>query len=183
VDPGDRHQEGAAGEAEERLDAALLVGAPHPAEVLPGQVVALQPQEGVGDLPLPAAGDPGDGDLGIVVADAAFPAAAGGEGPDVPPRECLGALAGEGADERRVGVRRGHDERGDLRLRPIERDLGLTEVDPGLTGAAGQGDEDLGGPGPPGGDGLLDDGQAARIAVLVAEPLSSLGLGLGAVRR
>jgi hypothetical protein len=34
-----------------------------------------------------------------------------------------------------------------------------------------QGDEDLGRAEPPGGDGLLDDGQAALVAVLVAEPL------------
>jgi hypothetical protein len=35
----------------------------------------------------------------------------------------------------------------------------------------GQGDEDLGGSEPPGGDRLLDDGQAALVAVLVAKPL------------
>ena len=53
----------------------------------------------------------------------------------------------------------------------VEGDLGLAEVDLGLAGAVGQRDEDLGGPAPPGGDGLLDDGQAAGVAVLVAEPL------------
>ena len=53
----------------------------------------------------------------------------------------------------------------------VEGDLGLAEVDLGLAGRVGQRDEDLGGPGLPGGDGLLDDGLAAFVAVLVAEPL------------
>src|SRR5262249_40420670 len=80
-------------------------------------------------------------------------------------------LAREGGDEDRVGVRQGHGEEGDLGGLPIEMDLGLTEIDLGLARRMGQGDEDLGGPEPPGGDRLLDDGQAALVAVLVAEPL------------
>ena len=122
-----------------------------------------------------AAGDLGHGDLGVVVADPARDAAEEGEGPDVPLEERLGALAGEGADEDRVGVRQGHDEQGHLGRPAVEGDLGLAEVDLGLAGRVGQRDEDLGGPGPPGGDGLLDDGQAAVVAVLVAEPLEDRG--------
>ena len=53
----------------------------------------------------------------------------------------------------------------------VEDDLGLAEVDLGLAGAVGQRDEDLGVALPPGADGVLDDGQAAVVAVLVAEPL------------
>src|SRR5262249_4256930 len=52
-----------------------------------------------------------------------------------------------------------------------EGDLGLAEVDLGLAGAVGQRDEDLGAAAPPGPDGVLDDGQSAPVAVLVAEPL------------
>ena len=54
---------------------------------------------------------------------------------------------------------------------PIEQDLGLAEIDLGLARGMGQGNEDLGGPKPPGSDRLLDDGQAASVAVLVTEPL------------
>ena len=80
--------------------------------------------------------------------------------------ERLGALAREGDDEDGVGIRQGHDEEGDLGGLPIEMDLGLTEIDLGLARGMGQGDEDLGGPKPPGGDLGLDDGQAACVAVL-----------------
>ncbi len=53
------------------------------------------------------------------------------------------------------------------------RDLGSAEVDLGLARTMGQGDEDLGVAPPVGGNGLLDDGQLALIAVLVAEPLEN----------
>ena len=145
---GDRHEEVAAGEADQRLDVPLLVGPPHQAEVGLEQVVALQPEELVGDLAVAAAGDPGDGDLGVVVADPPGHAAEEGEGPDVALEERLGALAREGADEDRVGVRQGHDEQRDLGRPAVEGDLGLAEVDLGLAGRVGQRDEDLGGPEP-----------------------------------
>ena len=157
----DRHEEAAAGEADQGLDVPLLVGPPHQAEVVLEQVMALEPEERVGELAVAAAGDPGDGDLGVVVADPPGHAAEEGEGPDVALEERLGALAGEGADEDRVGVRQGHDEQGDGGGLAVEDDLGLAEVDLGLAGRVGQRDEDLGRPEPPGGDGLLDDGQAA----------------------
>ena len=91
------------------------------------------------------AGDPGHGDLGVVVADPPGDAAEEVEGPDVALEERLGALAREGADEDRVGVRQGHDEEGDLGGSAVEGDLGLAEVDLGLAGRVGQRDEDLGG--------------------------------------
>jgi hypothetical protein len=68
--------------------------------VLLEQVVALEPEERVGDLAVAAAGDPGDGDLGVVVADPPGDAAEEGEGPDVALQERLGALAREGAARR-----------------------------------------------------------------------------------
>ena len=135
------------------------------------EVVALQPEELVGELAVAAAGDPGDGDLGVVVADPAGDAAEEGEGPDVALEERLGALAREGAGEDRVGVRQGHDEDRHLGRPAVEGDLGLAEVDLGLAGRVGQRDEDLGGAAPPGPDGVLDDGQAAPVAVLVPEPV------------
>ena len=52
---GTRHQEVPAGEADQVLDVALLVGPPHQAEVVAEQVMALEPQELVGQLPLAAA--------------------------------------------------------------------------------------------------------------------------------
>ena len=100
VDDGDRHQEVAAGVADQRLDVPLLVGPPHQAEVGLEQVMALEPEELVGDLAVAAAEDLGDGDLGVVVADPARDAAEEGEGPDVALEERLGALAREGADRR-----------------------------------------------------------------------------------
>ena len=48
----------------------------------------------------------------------------------------------------------------------------------GLTRAVSQGDEDLGGAEPPGGDGFLDDGDAAGVTVLVAEPLEDAAGGV-----
>ena len=96
----------------------------------------------------------------------------------MPLEERLGALAGEGAGEDRVGVRQGHHEQGHGGGPSVEHHLGLAEVDLGLTGAVGQGDEDLGGAEPPGGDGLLHDGQAAGVAVLVAEPLEDAAGGV-----
>jgi len=149
----------------------LLVGPPHQAEVVLEQVMTLEPQKRVGHLAAAAARDLGDGDLRVVIADPAGYAAEEGEGPDVPLEERLGAFAREGTEEESVGVRQGHHEQGHSGRLAVERDLGLAEVDLGLTGAVGQGNEDLGGSQPAGGDGLLHDGQAARVPVLVAEPL------------
>jgi hypothetical protein len=59
------------------------------------EVVALQPQERVGHLAAAVAGDPGDGDLGVVVADPPGHPAEELEGPDVALEERLGALAGK----------------------------------------------------------------------------------------
>jgi hypothetical protein len=171
VDDRHRHEEFPACEADERLDVPLLVRPPDQAEMRFEQVITLESEERVGDLAFPAPEDLGDGDLGVVVADPARHPAEEGEGPDVTFEERLGALAREGDDEDRVGVRQGHDEEGDLRGRPIELDFGLTEIDLGLAGGVGQRDEDLGGSEPPGGDLGFDDGQAASVAMLVAEPL------------
>jgi hypothetical protein len=134
------------------------------------EVVALQPLELAGDRAAAAAGDLGDGDLKVVVADAAGDAAEELEGADVSLEEHLGALAREGADEEGVGVRQRHDEQGHLGRPAVEGDLGLAEVDLGLAGRVGQRDEDLGVAAPPGADGVLDDGQPAPVAVLVAQP-------------
>ena len=71
-----------------------------------------------------------------------------------------------------------HHEQGDGGGLAVERDLGLAEVDLGLTRAVGQGDEDLGRAEPPGGDGLLDDGDAAGVTVLIAEPLEDAAGGV-----
>src|SRR5512147_1690492 len=133
--------------------------------------MTFQPEELGGDLALAAAGDPGDGDLGVVVADPAGYAPEEGEGTDVALEERLSALAREGGDEGRVGVRQRHDEERHGGRPAVEGDLRLAEVDLGLAGAVGQRDEDLGVPAPPGADGVLDDGQLAGKAVLVAEPL------------
>ena len=55
VDDRDRHEEVAAGEADQRLDVPLLVGPPHQAEVGLEQVMTLEPEERVGDLAVAAA--------------------------------------------------------------------------------------------------------------------------------
>src|SRR5262249_57498199 len=70
-DGRDRDEEVAPGVADERLDVPLLMGPPYPAEVGLEEVVALQPQELLGDHAAPAASDLGHGDLQVVVADAA----------------------------------------------------------------------------------------------------------------
>src|SRR3954447_25484374 len=102
-----------------------------------------EPMELGGDLATATACDLGDGDLQVVVADAARDAAEEREGADVPLEERLGALAWEGAAEGRVGVRQRQDEQRDLRRLSVEGDLRLAEVDLGLAGAVGQRDEDL----------------------------------------
>jgi hypothetical protein len=58
--------------------------------------VAPEPLELLGHLAGPTAGDLGDGDLQVVVADAAGDAAEELEVPGVPLQERLGALAREG---------------------------------------------------------------------------------------
>ena len=56
--------------ADQPLDLALLVGPADQAEVALEEAVAGQAQEGLGQLTLARADDPGDGDLAVVVADA-----------------------------------------------------------------------------------------------------------------
>ena len=125
------------------------------------EVVAPEPSELVGDLAAPAAGDPGDGDPQVVVADPPRHAAEELEGAGVALEERLGTLAREGAAEDGVGVRQGHDEQRHLGRLAVERDLGLAEVDLGLAGRVGQRDEHLGVLAPPFADGVLDRRQAA----------------------
>jgi hypothetical protein len=127
VHGGDRDQKVAAGVPDQGLDVPLLVGPPHQAEVRFEQVMTFQSEELSGDLSLPAAGDPGDGDLGVVVADPPRDAAEEGKGAGVALEERLGALAGEGADEGRVGVRQRHDEQGHRGGPAVEGDLGCAE--------------------------------------------------------
>jgi len=168
---GDRHKEVAACVADQGLDMSLLVGPPHQAEMRLEQVMTLESEKRIGERAVPTAGDPRHGDLGVVVADPPGHPAEEGESPDVSFQERLGAFAGEGAEEERVGVGQRHDEQGHRGRLSVEHDLGLAEVDLGLAGTVGQGDEDFGAGASPGGDGLLDDGQLAAIAVLVTEPL------------
>jgi len=104
VNHGDRYQEVAAGEADKRLHVPLLVRSPHQAEVILEQVMTLESEERVGHLPVTASGDLGDGDLGVVITDPPGHAPEEGEGPDVPFEERLGALAGEGTNERRIRI-------------------------------------------------------------------------------
>ena len=54
VHGGHRHEEVAAGEADQRLDVPLLVGPPHQAEVVLEEVMALEPEELVGELAVAA---------------------------------------------------------------------------------------------------------------------------------
>lgn len=165
----DGDQEIATGIAHQGLDVPLLVGPADPAEVGLEEVVALESLEGVGERPPPAFGDLGDGDLQVVVADPTRNSAEEGEGPDVTLEEGLGALAWEGPDEDRIGIRQGHDEQGDLGRPAIEMDLGLTEIDLGPARWMGQRDEDLGGSSPGGDDDELDGGQATFVAIFVTE--------------
>ena len=69
----------------------------------------------------------------------------------------------------RVGQR--HHEQRHLGLLAAERDLRLAEVDLGLARPVRQRHEDLGLALLPGPDRVLDDRQAALVAVLVAQPL------------
>ena len=70
------------------------------------QVMALQPQELVGELVAASAGDLGHGDLEVVVADPPRDAAEEFEGPDMPLRNAsVHSCAGKGAAGDGAGVR------------------------------------------------------------------------------
>ena len=62
IDVGNRHEEPLPCRSQQSLHVPLLVGTTHEAEVLREQVVALEPEELPGELPLPALEHLDDGD-------------------------------------------------------------------------------------------------------------------------
>ena len=142
VEARHRDQEVPPPEAHQALDVALLVAPGHPAEVVGEEEVALQTQELPGEVAV-AAHHLGDGDPGVVIADAGGHAAEEGEARHVPGLEGLGALSRIGRDVEDVRVRQGHDRQGRLHLHAGDDHGGLAEVVLGLARRMGERDEDL----------------------------------------
>ncbi len=147
---------------------ALLVAPADPAEVVGEQEVALQAQELPGQGALPA-DHLAHRDRRVVVGRPGRHSPEEAERGHVGGLEGLGALPGVGGDVEGVRVGKAHHR--ERRLAPHARDLdgGLAEVELGLTGWMGQGDEDLLGVTSVPGHGLFDLGDAALVAVLVPE--------------
>ncbi len=80
------------------------------AEVVREEKMTLEPQERVGQLPIPSPHDPRDGDLRVVVADPPRHPAEEHKRTPMPLQKCLRALTRKHAQEDRVGVRQGHHE-------------------------------------------------------------------------
>lgn len=117
------------------------------------------------------AGDPSDGDPGVVIADAAGDAVEEPEGAGVSLLEGFGALTWESAAEEDVAKGERQDEDSDLGQLPADPRQGVSEVGLRLAGSVLQGDEDLGPTPPPGTDGVTDDAASAGVAELVAVAL------------
>ena len=173
-----RHEEVAADVADAVLDVAFLVGLPDAAEVSGEEEVALQPAKLSSHLALVRPGVLGDGDLGVVVADAVGHAAKESEGSDVALMEGLGALTRIGSSEASATVRQGEDEEGGLAALAGHDNGGRAVVALGLAGAVQQGHEDLGLGVAAGSDGVADDAHAACVAVLVAQTLKDASSGV-----
>src|SRR5262245_49859226 len=143
ADLRDRDEEVEPGELARPLGHPLLVGPLHQAEVMVEQIMTLERQEAASQAPLARADDLGDHDAAVVVGDPPRHPAEEGEAADMALPERLGALALERLDEEGVGVRQGHHEEGDLAEPAGDVGQGVAEVDLGLAGAVGQGDEAL----------------------------------------
>ena len=102
LDLGNRHQEIEPGKLDHPLHHPLLIGAPHPAKMLPEKIVALQLQETIGQFTLMGAYDLGGQNLGIVVTDPVGDPAEMLECPDVALPVGLGAFLFKGRHEKGV---------------------------------------------------------------------------------
>ncbi len=165
------HQEAPPRKSQEPLDVSLLVGATHQAEVFPEQVVTLQPQELLGQLPLAPLQDLDHGDGRVVIADPLGHSSKELEGPAVSFQERLRALPGKDLDEDGSRVRQRHHEQGDLGLLAVQPNRRLAEVDLGFAGRMRQRQKDFLVRLLPGSHRVLHHGLAAQITLFVAQPL------------
>ena len=137
---------------------------------MPKEEVGLEAQELAGELAL-APDDARHGDLGVVVVGLSGHAAEEGEGGHVGVLEGLGALARVGAHEEGVRVGQAHDREVGLALLAGDLHGGLAEVELGAAGQMGEGHVDLGGVAAQAGHRDPHLGDAAAVAVLVAQTL------------
>jgi hypothetical protein len=134
------------------------------------QEVALQAEELPGELAIPA-DHLAHGDRGVVIRRPGGHAAEEGEGADVGRLEGLGALPRVGADVEAIGEREAHHRERRLALLAGDTDRCVAEVELGLTGWVRERDEHLLVVALVHGDGLLHLGDAAFVAVLIAQTL------------
>ena len=166
-----RHHEVAAREADQPLDLALVVALARPAEAILEQVVRLQLGEHARALPLAVAQNARHRDLGVVVEDRLRHAAEERERLHVPVAERLRRLCRVGHHEDGVRVRQVQREEVDLALHATDDPDRLAEVGLGMPRRMHQRHEHLLRPLPPARHVVLHDRDAAREAVLVAQPL------------
>ena len=135
------------------------------------QVMALQPQELLGQLPLAALEDLNHSDGRVVVADPPRHAAEVFEGEAMPLQKRLGAFPWKRLHEdgSRVGER--HHEQRDLRLLTGQSDRRFAEVHLGFARGMRQRQKDLLVRLLPGPHGVLDDRVLAAELLLVLQPL------------
>jgi hypothetical protein len=171
IDRRHRDQEVRPGIVQKPLDVTLLVRPTDETEVTGEQVVTLQPQELVGQLPLPRAHDPRHRRLAVVVRDPRWHPAEEGERSGVPLLKRLGALPRECLNGDRVGIGPTHHEHGDLNRHAREDHLCEPVVNLRLPGRMGQRQEHFLPPDLQLPDRVLDRRVPARKPVLLAEPL------------
>jgi hypothetical protein len=129
INLGHWYQEVTPREPHKSLDVALLVGPPYQAEVLLEQVMALQPQELLGQLALAPLEHLDHRDGQVIVADPPWHTAEELERPAMPLQEGLRAFPWKSLNEDRSRVRQRHHEQGRLSLHAIELNGGFAEVD------------------------------------------------------
>jgi hypothetical protein len=156
----------------------FLLGLADAAEVGREQVVTLQTAELFCEFTLVRTGALDDGDLAVVVADAAGHPAEEGEGGDMAGVEGLGTFAGIGHGKACPAVGQGEDEERSLKALSGDDDGGVAVVALGLAGRMAQGDEDLGLRLLEGAHGLADDAGTAAIVMLVAEAIEDASGGM-----
>jgi hypothetical protein len=167
----DWHQEVPSRKPHQPLDVSPLVGPPHQAEVLLEQIMALQPQELLGQLALAPLQHFDHGNGQVVVADPLRHTLEELEGPAMPFQEDLGTFSWESLNEDRSRVGQRHHEQGDLRLLACQMDRGCAEIDLGFTRRMRQRQENLLMHLLPGPNGILDRRVATLEAVLVPQSL------------
>ena len=168
--PRHRHQQVAAGPADQPLNLAFVVAFAGPAEPVGKHVMRLQLAEDPRPLAHPVAQDARHRQRGVVVQDRARHLAEEAERGVVPVTERFGGLRRIGLHETGVAVRQVHRKEVDLALHPGDLRQRLAKIHLRMARIVPQRHEHLAMPQPPRQHVVLNDGDPAGVAVLVAKP-------------